>query len=126
MYDKHPKLLSFARLTHSIGNIIVVPKGFNSGRGANDYGDFALKSLKTFLDSFNAWEDYVTRFHLEPFIEGDFPISLWNGHLDDKACSLPKNKIEIDDFLENVTSSIEEREKILLKIVRDNLLEIEK
>lgn len=126
VYDKHPKLLSFARLTHSIGNIIVVPKGFNSGRGANDYGDFALKSLKTFLDSFNAWEDYVTRFYLEPFIEGDFPISLWNGHLDDKACSLPKNKIEIDDFLENVTSSIEEREKILLKIVRDNLLEIEK
>ncbi|MET1106226.1 hypothetical protein ACM6P1_11950 [Enterococcus faecium] len=126
VYDKYPKLNDFAKLTHSIGNIIVVPKGFNTGRGANDYGDFALKSLKIFLESFNAWEDYVTKFHLEPFLEGDFPISLWTGHLDGKAGSLPKNKIEIEEFLENVTSSIEEREKILLKKVKDSFLEIEK
>ncbi|QNG05335.1 hypothetical protein FQ488_06310 [Enterococcus hirae] len=129
VYDKYPKLKDFAKLTHSIGNIIVVPKGFNTGRGANDYGDFALKSLKTFLDSFNAWEAYVTKFHLESFLNLDenhsekySPISLWTGHLDGKASSLPKNRKEIDDFLENVTSSIEEREKILLKIVNDRFL----
>lgn len=129
VYDKYPKLKDFARLTHSIGNIIVVPKGFNTGRGANDYGDFALKSLKNFLDTFNAWEDYVKKFHLEIFlnvdenqIENYSPISLWIGHLDGKASSLPKNKKEIDDFLENVTSSIKEREKILLKVVNDRFL----
>lgn len=122
VYDKYPKLKAFARLTHSIGNIIVVPKGFNTGRGENDYGDFALKSLKTFLDSFNAWEDYVTKFHLDPFLildenqsEKYSPISLWNGHLEGKAGFFPKNKTEIEEFLENVTSSIVEREKILLK-----------
>lgn len=133
VYDKYPKLKDFAKLTHSIGNIIVVPKGFNTGRGANDYGDFALKSLKTFLDSFNAWEDYVTKFHLESFLNLDenqsekySPISLWNGHLEGKAGSFPKNKTEIEEFLENVTSSIEEREKILLKRVKDKSSEIEK
>ncbi|WP_258076405.1 hypothetical protein [Enterococcus faecalis] len=133
VYDKYPKLKDFAKLTHSIGNIIVVPKGFNTGRGANDYGDFALESLKTFLDSFNAWEDYVTKFHLESFLNLDenqsekySPISLWNGHLEGKAGSFPKNKTEIEEFLENVTSSIEEREKILLKKAKDKSSEIEK
>lgn len=133
VYDKYPKLKDFARLTHSIGNIIIVPKGFNAGRGANDYGDFALKSLKTFLDSFNTWEDYVIQFHLESFLNSDenqsekySPISLWNGHLEGKAGSFPKNKTEIKEFLEIVTSSIEEREKILLKKVKDKSSEIEK
>ncbi len=119
VYDKYPKLKDFAKLTHSIGNIIVVPKGFNTGRGANDYGDFALKSLKTFLDSFNAWEDYVTQFHLESFLEKYSPISLWNGHLEGEVGSFPKNKTEIEEFLEIVTSSIEERENILIEIVND-------
>lgn len=120
VYKKYPKLKDFARLTHSIGNIIVVPKGFNTGRGANDYGDFAFKSLKNFLESFNAWENYVTKFHLESFLEKYSPISLWNGHLEGEVGSFPKNKTEIEEFLENVTSSIEEREKILLKKVEDN------
>ncbi|MGF1957592.1 hypothetical protein IGJ42_001489 [Enterococcus sp. DIV1067f] len=126
VYKKYPKLKDFARLTHSIGNIIVVPKGFNRGRGANDYGDFALKSLKTFLETFNAWEDYVTRFYLEPFLnvnenqsEKNSPVSLWTGHLDGNAGSLPKSDIVIKDFLANVTSSIKERENILIEIVND-------
>lgn len=133
VYKKYPKLKDFARLTHSIGNIIIVPKGFNTGRGANDYGDFALKSIKTFLDSFNAWEDYVTKFYLESFLNvgenqsGKYsPISLWDGHLEGKAGSFPKNKTEIEGFLENVMSSIEAREKILLKKVKDKSSEIEK
>ncbi|HFN9951248.1 TPA: hypothetical protein ACHH7R_002753 [Enterococcus faecium] len=125
VYNKYDELKDFARLTHSIGNIIVVPKGFNNGRGANDYGDFALKSLKTFLESFNAWEDYVTKFRLKPFLEKYSPISLWSGHLEGEVGSFPKNKTEIEEFLENVTSSIKEREIILLEIIRDNLLEIE-
>ncbi|BDG69661.1 hypothetical protein ENLAB_32250 [Enterococcus innesii] len=125
VYNKYPELLEFARLTHSVGNIIVVPKGFNRGRGANDYGDFALKSLKIFLESFNAWEGYITKFRLKPFLEKYSPISLWTGHLDGKKGSLPEENIEIEKFLKSVTSSIKKREEILLEIVRDNLLEIE-
>lgn len=51
------------------------------------------------MESFNAWENYVTKFHLEPFLKKDkkqceklSPISLWTGHLDGKAGSLPKSK----------------------------------
>lgn len=125
VYEKYPKLKDFAKLTHSIGNIIVVPKGFNTGRGANDYGDFALESLKTFLYSFNAWENYVTKFYLESFLnvgenqrEEYSPISLWTGHLDGKKGSIPEENIEIEKFLKNVTSSIKKREEILLEVVK--------
>ena len=45
-----PQLKRFAELTHSIGNITVVPLGFNSGRSLSfkDYWDYSLEQLSIF------------------------------------------------------------------------------
>ena len=45
------KFREFISIYHTIGNFILVPSGFNSRRGAEDYWDSALEKLK------NGWED---------------------------------------------------------------------
>jgi hypothetical protein len=37
---------NFAKLTHTIGNFIIEPKGFNVGRGKGDYWDIALANQR--------------------------------------------------------------------------------
>ena len=79
-----PQLKRFAELTHSIGNITVVPLGFNSGRSLSfkDYWDYSLEQLSIFLASFHSWESYVHTYEMQPFLNEQYqPVALWKNHL---------------------------------------------
>ncbi|AVK62763.1 hypothetical protein C5Z26_00790 [Lactobacillus sp. CBA3606] len=117
VYCKYPDLKEFAKLTHSIANIIVVPKGFNESRGGYDYGDFALNRLKDFLASFDAWNKYVETFQLQSFLDKDYmPTSLWDGHLATDESLFVQNPAEIRCFLQTTVNSIQARAAALSEL----------
>ena len=48
--NNHPDVMRFATVTHTIGNMTLLPKGFNVGRAiaTRDYWDLTLMSLQSF------------------------------------------------------------------------------
>lgn len=113
------ELKKFAKRTHTIGNITVVPKGFNTGRQANDYWDFGLQSLQDFLTSFDSWDNYVETYCMQPFLtEENKPVSLWKGHLEEQSAKLPQDEVIINMFLSNVNRSIEARGILIMSNLR--------
>ncbi|EGO5182500.1 hypothetical protein H0S21_002444, partial [Enterococcus faecalis] len=77
VHDCH-ELVKFAKLTHTIGNIVAVPKGFNSARYrpyldywelsldalrkifteenvCSNFSDDIVKSIKKYMDSYGSW-----------------------------------------------------------------------
>ena len=94
-----PQLKRFAELTHSIGNITVVPLGFNSGRSLSfkDYWDYSLEQLSIFLASFHSWESYVHTYEMQPFLNEQYQ---------------PENYMDpeiYDEYLVQVNQRIEKR-----------------
>lgn len=108
-------LNDFAKLTHTIGNIAVVPKGFNAGRHNYDYWDYALCDLKEFLYSISAWDNFVKKYFLEDYVCHSCSniLSFWEKHLISENI-LPKNKEQIDLFLITVNQRIENRGKRIM------------
>lgn len=107
-----PQLKRFAELTHSIGNITVVPIGFNSGRSLSfkDYWDYSLEQLSIFLASFHSWESYVHTYEMQPFLNEQYqPVALWKNHLKKDSFILPQNIEEINEYLVQVNQRIEKR-----------------
>lgn len=107
------QLKRFAELTHSIGNITVVPLGFNSGRSLSfkDYWDYSLEQLSIFLASFHSWESYVLHtYEMQPFLNEQYqPVALWKNHLKKDSFILPQNIEEINEYLVQVNQRIEKR-----------------
>lgn len=113
---KNPNLMKFAELTHTIGNITIVPKGFNRSRASHDYWDFALESLRVFLASFNSWNNYVEIYCMQPFLKEDGElVSLWEGHLEGETPLLLQDKDMVNEFLVGVNKSIEVRGKNIIE-----------
>lgn len=106
------ELQKFAVLTHTIGNIVTVPPGFNAGRGHNDYWDWGLKLFQDFLEPIRAWENFVNTYFLNCYVDKEYKIiPYWENHLASNLQLLPKNEFEIIRFLKHVNFCVEERGK---------------
>ena len=128
----NPQFQEFARLTHTIGNVTIVPKGFNTTRGtyAYDYWDYALASLKDSLSTIDGklWRNYVTAYHYEEYVDTttDYAVlPLWPNHLtnqhfktryDADQLLIPQNEKQIQTFLETVNKKIKNRGERILEM----------
>lgn len=111
------ELMRFARLTHTIGNIVVVPKGFNSCRGGGDYWDLGLNELKLFLTTCGAWDAFLEKHYLRDYVDDDDQVkTFWQQHLTERK--LPQTAAEIEQFLVNINYAIEHRGRDILAALR--------
>jgi hypothetical protein len=121
-FDKFPlvnenkELQRFAQLTHTIGNITLVPKGFNRRRSCQDYWDFALLKLKAKMTKAD-WLQYVKNHEMQMYVtpEGDV-IPFWENHFN---VLTPTNEEELFEFVRKVNHGIEKRGKALIKRYQD-------
>lgn len=111
-------LKTFAKLTHTIGNIDIVPKGFNVGRNNYDYWDWGLQTLK---ESFSPseWKKYIDNHELNDYVDNYDVIPFWENHLDPSKI-IPENSEDIIKFLKKVNSNIENRGKNIVKKLENN------
>lgn len=110
------ELERFAQLTQTIGDFIVLPNWMNTGRGCSktilDYWDLTLKSLYEFLFPLDAWETFVNKYFLHPFLDKNLkPMEFWDNHFTSSV--LMTKPYQIEQFLFRVNKSIEERGKYL-------------
>lgn len=119
----------FSKYTHTIGNFVLESKGFNMGRKNDDYWDLGLIEFKAFLDIISPdnamWVKYIDSMFLQPFVNKDYCISeLWDGHF---SSTTTKPKIDglamtpIKEFCHRTCCSIEERGKIMVKILCEKI-----
>ncbi|MBF0015506.1 hypothetical protein HAX42_14990 [Enterococcus casseliflavus] len=106
----------FAQLTQTIGDFTVLPNWMNTGRGCSktifDYWDLTLKSLYEFLFPLDAWETFVNKYYLHPFLDKNLkPMEFWDNHF--YSSVLITKPYQIEQFLFRVNKSIEERGKYL-------------
>lgn len=75
------ELKEMAKLTHTPGNLMILPKGLNRGKmqSAGDYFDLTLMSMKIILGS-ELFAGFVERYCLEDYIKDGEPIAFWSGH----------------------------------------------
>lgn len=115
---KHAAFQKFAQLTHTIGNIAIVPRGLNTSRSryAFDYWDYTLLSLK---DSFSTldgelWKTYIHSYHLNSYVDENYEIlPLWSTHFTSDGY-MPQTEKEFNEFLHTVNAHIVKRgEKIM-------------
>ncbi|OUB45804.1 hypothetical protein BK740_10585 [Bacillus thuringiensis serovar argentinensis] len=127
--NNHPDVMRFATVTHTLGNMTLLPKGFNVGRAiaTRDYWDLTLMSLQSFLD--RSFDAFVTDYYMEDFI--DDKLELWEGHCFEyplpnsfnkkearTLSEIEKNSIiqsRIFEFMKNVNGKIENRSERLYK-----------
>lgn len=135
------KFVVFARLTHTIGNLVLVPKKvepytkekqtFNMARASkwNDYFDLSLIWLKENEDSnwdSETFKNYRKMFFLEEYIsENGEIIPLINEHtkiIKEKANidSRPQTKDELLELLNNTIKRIEVRGNVIFKKLLGN------
>lgn len=123
---------TFARRTHTIGNFTVLPHWWNTGRYnfSQDYWDITLQSLFDMLHPFGAWKPFVECFYLQPYVNNDQEWSVdefWSGHFTKIGTSFnnlrPQNHDELKQFLQKVNLRIEERGKMIIKVLCEKLME---
>lgn len=130
--DIFNKFNTFAGLTHTIGNLTLVPKkvnpftkerqSFNQARASawNDYFDLSMiwlrkstdwdqNTLKLYTEKFEL-EDYLTSdLHINPLVSSHIPIIQGNETLE----SRPKTIEELSQLLDNINYRIVKRGKLL-------------
>ncbi|MCM3390591.1 hypothetical protein M3649_21135 [Ureibacillus chungkukjangi] len=135
--NSNPHLKQFAALTHSIGNFTLLPfklnrykdeKSFNQYRGGNfgkyfvfDYFDLSLKLLKENVNDL-VFEKFIDTFFLNDYVDKDYYVKpLFKSHeeflsserlsLSEPSKFLPKNELELNEYLENVSINTQARAK---------------
>ncbi|MCI2169974.1 hypothetical protein [Schleiferilactobacillus perolens] len=121
----------FAAAEHTIGNFVLVSRGFNNGRGNYDYWDLGMWLIKTFLDyvESSAWEGYVDKLFLQPFVTDTYEVAeFWEDHFDESESIKPdggedkqKTSQLISQWLNHTYLSIEERGKFITKTLCETL-----
>jgi hypothetical protein len=131
--NNHPEVKRFATLTHSLGNMTLIPRGYNVGRATStkDYWDLTLLSLRDFFGS--SFDNFVTDYYMQDFTVDT--IEFWEGHSfgyplpnsfskqeAHKLSKEEKNKIvhnRIVEFMQKVNVKIEKRSKRLFIALKD-------
>ena len=134
------ELVKFAKLTHSIGNLILVPKGFNSSRycphldywdlslnslkkifieeESNCFSEYTVKSIKSYMSDYYSWESFINTHYLNDYVDENYNvIPFWKNHFERIK---PVTREEIIMFLEQVNISIENRGKKILSRIEGN------
>ena len=118
---------SFATLTHTIGNFIVLPHWMNTGRSgfSADYWDITLLSLQEWLHLISptseAWVNFIELYYLQPYVNKDYQTELfWENHSYGYDNLFPSNQ-DVPIFLKAVNERIEERGKYMIKQICDRL-----
>ena len=117
---ENEKLNRFAILTHTIGNLTIVPKNFNRWRGAFDYWDFGIIRLPNFSPEHDL--DYHIRTYLyQDALNEDGKLKpLWPGHYDITVPYLPETPEQVEAFLDNVTDQIIKRgERLVVRLKQE-------
>jgi hypothetical protein len=132
------ELHKFAKLTHTIGNVLIVtapefkiPSNFNyitpGIKNSFDYCDLKLELLKKTLGTL--WKQFVDSHYLNDYVdENDNVIPLWKNHLVNSSLSpknngnqIPKTSDQILEFLSNVNCRIEKRGKDIINKLCEHL-----
>ncbi|CAM3597074.1 hypothetical protein ERUR111494_01950 [Erysipelothrix urinaevulpis] len=118
----------FGKLTHTLGNFIVLPHWMNTGRASfsKDYWDVTLASLKDFLEPIHAWKNFIEVYQLQVYVnKKSLTINpLWKNHLKHYGKTnayTPQNNEEFYTFLNTVNQRIEYRGKLLTKFLLESL-----
>lgn len=132
--NNHPEVKRFATLTHTLGNMTLLPKGYNVGRATptKDYWDLTLISLQDFLGS--SYDNFVTEYYMQDFTADT--IEFWDGHSFEyplpnsfskqeahKLSQEEKSKIayiRIVEFMQKVNVKIEKRSKRLFFALKED------
>lgn len=134
------KLLTFAKLTHTIGNLVLVPKyirpytqgtqTFNQARASqcNDYFDLSLQwilkndepvwdasTVNSYFDVFMLRDYVTTNNQIIPFTDTHKKIIYNNTNNE----SRPKNREELIQLLDNINNKIINRGKKMHKMLMD-------
>ncbi|MDT2814784.1 hypothetical protein [Vagococcus carniphilus] len=116
--EKMDELKRFAKLTHTIGNITVVPVGFNGGRNSYDYWDYGLMKLRKFLITLDSWNNYVEKYHMEPFLNSEhIPLFFLNDNLKEGKLELPQETERVIKSLKIINDSIELRGRKMFSFI---------
>jgi hypothetical protein len=113
-------LNKFAKLTHTMGNFVLVPAGFNKGRvrSTADYWDLSLKILKTDSDWIppEFFQKYINTFFLWDYVDENYEIKLFFKEHGFKKLQ-PSNIEEAVEFLQKVTKFIVRRGYFMLAML---------
>ena len=125
--NNRPAFQTFAKLTHTIGNFIVLPHWMNTGRSgfSADYWDITLLSLQEWLHLISptseAWVNFIELYYLQPYVNKDYQTELfWENHSYGYDNLFPSNQ-DVPIFLKAVNERIEERGKYMIKQICDRL-----
>ncbi len=117
----------FGKLTHTLGNFIVLPHWMNTGRYSfsKDYWDVTMKSFKDFLEPLDAWDKFIKTYQLEVYVNEKLEVlPFWEDHFKyygDNNLFAPKTTDEFESYLQAVNAKIEVRGKYLTKILLEKL-----
>lgn len=125
----YPMMNCFAKLTHTLGNFVLVPYGFNAARylPTNDYWDAALKILeekgfetkKGLLFKKENYKRYINYFFLWDYVEKDgYKAKPLFGKEIGKRARKPNGEKEITEYLQNVNRYIRRRGIFMVAMLR--------
>lgn len=136
--DANKRLAQFAALTHTAGNLTLVPyqldpvndkRSFNSYRGYRgedgnkyfvyDFFDLSLKLIQEYLGQ-ETFQSYIDVFLLNDYVDKSYrviplikshkkPLKAQRLPLDAPESFLPQSEQELNEFLDNVISRIQAR-----------------
>ena len=146
--DKNTQLQRYAILTHTIGNITLVPfrlcpsdeKSFNQARGfkggadrkyfVHDFFDLSLKIIKENVD-LETFKTYIDTFYLQDFVNAndnysikpllrkhEYYLSQSKMDISNSDIFLPNTNEELNEFLTNVNSLIIKRSERLVNVLK--------
>lgn len=117
-----PEVREFAALTHSIGNMMLVPEGFRGSYGRNDdlgsYWNLALENLKTSgLLERMPFKSYINSFFLWDYVDGNGNVKpLFSGH--SKQHIHPETIEECREYFANINRLIRRRGLLMVKLLK--------
>ena len=143
-YIRSEKIKGFARWTNTVGNLVLVPAGYNGSRGTQpcikDYFDLSLENLVYGWDK-NRYlgEDsktrkknfikYIDTFFLWDYVDGNYePVPLCESHKKQmeiqhrtgrlEAKGVLPEKDEIDNLCSNINIRIQNRGRFVIAMLR--------
>lgn len=143
-YVRSEKIKEFAALTHTVGNLVLVPAGYNGYRGTQpcikDYLDLSLDNLLHVWDGKKyLGEDgeirkqnyikYINTFFLWDYVDDNYePVPLCESHRKQMETQRKRGRLEakgvlppieeIDDLCNNINGRILRRSRFMIAMLR--------
>ena len=143
-YVRSEKIKEFAKLTHTVGNLVLVPAGYNGYRGTQpcikDYLDLSLDNLLHVWDGkkYLGEDDrirkqnyirYINTFFLWDYVDDNYePVPLCESHRKQMEAQRKTGRLEakgvlppieeIDDLCSNINDRILRRSRFMIAILR--------